>query len=161
MIAMKSPFAVPTPPNELAVVGENKNDPSQLLLLGADGHYYAYSLPDGDTKEVDPNDDWDVEFPATQELFSITPIDRSLQFLPYERTRSRDGWCFRTLEPSTVLPRRLVARCQIPGGKRCGFVAPLSCWQTSAPRDEKEGRGSGRTVQVETTLTHECSQPDL
>ena len=70
IIVMKIPFADSTPPNELAVVGENKNDPSQLLLLGADGHYYAYSLPEGDTREVDPNDDWDVEFPASQELFS-------------------------------------------------------------------------------------------
>lgn len=70
MTAMKSPFSDPTPPNELAVVGENKNDPSQLLLLGADGHYYAYSLPDGDTKEIDPNDDWEVEATPSQELFT-------------------------------------------------------------------------------------------
>lgn len=69
-IAMKSPFSDPTPPNDLAVIGENKHDPSQLLLLGADGHYYAYSLPEGETEEVDPDDDWEVESTASQELFT-------------------------------------------------------------------------------------------
>jgi hypothetical protein len=67
---MKSPFSDPTPPNDLAVVGENKNDPSQLLLLGADGHYYAYSLPEGETEEVDPDDNWEVESTPSQELFT-------------------------------------------------------------------------------------------
>lgn len=66
---MKIAFSDPEPPNELAVVGENKEDPSRLLLMGSDGHYYSYSLPDGDTREVDPDDDWEVEFPSSQELF--------------------------------------------------------------------------------------------
>ncbi len=50
-----------TPPNELAVVGEKKDDPEQLLLLGVDGHYYAYTLPDGDTEPVEPDENWEVE----------------------------------------------------------------------------------------------------
>lgn len=69
---MKSPFSDHTPPIDLAVIGENKHDPSQFLLLGADGHYYAYSLLGGETEEVDPNedDDWEVESSASQELFT-------------------------------------------------------------------------------------------
>lgn len=57
------------PPNELAVVGEKKDDPEQLLLLGVDGRYYAYTLPWGDTQRVEPDEDWAVEA-TTDELFT-------------------------------------------------------------------------------------------
>lgn len=67
---MKSPFSQPTPPTELAVVGENKRDPSQLLVMGADGSYYAYSLPDGDTRAVEPDDHWTIEPVSSQDLFA-------------------------------------------------------------------------------------------
>ncbi len=67
---MKSPFSDPTPPNELAFVGENKDDPTQLLVMGTDGSYYAYSLPDGDTRVVEPDDHWNVEPTSSQELFT-------------------------------------------------------------------------------------------
>jgi hypothetical protein len=68
---MKSPFPEmnSTPPNELAVVGEKKADPTELLLLGSDGHYYSYSLPDGDPEQVEPDDEWEVETSSTEELF--------------------------------------------------------------------------------------------
>jgi hypothetical protein len=33
-----------------------------LLLLGADGHYYAYSVPDDTTAPVEPDDaTWSIE----------------------------------------------------------------------------------------------------
>jgi heat shock protein HspQ len=67
---MKSPFSEPTPPNELAVVGENKEDPFLLLLMGTDGSYYAYSLSDGNTKVVEPDDHWHIEPPSVQEFFA-------------------------------------------------------------------------------------------
>jgi len=67
---MTVPFAETPPPTELAVVGESKDDPSQLLLLGEDGHYYAYSLPDGATRSVEPDDTWDVETSPEPELFA-------------------------------------------------------------------------------------------
>lgn len=67
---MKIPFSDPTPPNELAVVGENKDDPSQLLVMGTDGSYYAYSLSDEDARVVDPDDHWVVEPVSSQELFA-------------------------------------------------------------------------------------------
>jgi hypothetical protein len=56
-----------TPPNELAVVGEHKEDPEQLLLLGADGHYYAYTLADGNPTPVELDEHWEVEAASTQE----------------------------------------------------------------------------------------------
>ncbi|CAA9280025.1 MAG: hypothetical protein AVDCRST_MAG93-3127 [uncultured Chloroflexia bacterium] len=58
---MKSPFSDSTPPNELTVVGENKDDPTQLLTMGTDGSYYAYSLADEDWRAVEPDDRWVVE----------------------------------------------------------------------------------------------------
>lgn len=67
---MKSPFSNPTPPNELAVVGENKDDSSQLLVMSNDGTYYAYSLPDGNARIVEPDDHWSIEPIASDELFA-------------------------------------------------------------------------------------------
>ena len=68
---MINPLAPPTPPTELAVVGEHKHDPEQLLLLGADGHYYAYSLPDDRTAPVEPDETtWSIEPASSQELFT-------------------------------------------------------------------------------------------
>ena len=59
-----------TLPTELAVVGESKNDPEQLLCLGPEGTYYAYSLPDGESHLVDPDEYWEVEPASTEELFT-------------------------------------------------------------------------------------------
>lgn len=67
---MHVPFTEPPPPTELAVVGESKEDPSQLLLLGEDGQYYAYSLPDGATRTVEPDDTWDIETSLESDLFA-------------------------------------------------------------------------------------------
>ena len=63
-----SPFESPI---ELAVVGENKDDPDQLLLLGDDGQYYAYYLLDDDTRPIEPDVDgeWDVEPSSPDEVF--------------------------------------------------------------------------------------------
>lgn len=60
----------PTPPNELAVVGENKDDPEQLLLRDAEGNYYAYSLPEEDPRPVDPDERWTVEEESIPDLFA-------------------------------------------------------------------------------------------
>lgn len=63
---MKNPFvnnlfSDPSPPTELAVIGENREDPSVLLVVSTDQRYYAYSMQDGDTREVEPDDRWDVQ----------------------------------------------------------------------------------------------------
>jgi hypothetical protein len=59
----------PSPPTEFAVVGENRDDPNQLLLLGADGRHYAYSLSAGDTTPVDPDATWSIDQTQAYELF--------------------------------------------------------------------------------------------
>jgi len=41
-----------------AVIGENRDDPDCLLLLGADGQYYQYQLPEGIPTPTDPDDTW-------------------------------------------------------------------------------------------------------
>lgn len=67
---MKLPFSNPTPPNELAFVGENRDDPSQLLAMGTDGSYYVHSLSDGETRIIEPDDHWVLEPVPSQELFT-------------------------------------------------------------------------------------------
>jgi hypothetical protein len=67
---MKLPQPPDPPPNELAVVGEHKDDPELLLLRDAEGRYYAYDPPAGDPEPVDPGDEWDVEPVPTDELFT-------------------------------------------------------------------------------------------
>ena len=45
-------------PTIFAVVGERRDDPLELLLLGADGHHDADPLPDGPLTLVEPDDAW-------------------------------------------------------------------------------------------------------
>jgi hypothetical protein len=47
-----------------AVVGQHREDPERLLLLGADGQHYALALPDGDPDPVQPDEDWELDPPA-------------------------------------------------------------------------------------------------
>ncbi|MGI8484812.1 MAG: hypothetical protein ACR2OU_11190 [Thermomicrobiales bacterium] len=63
------PHPQPTPPSELIVVGEHRSDPLRLLLLGVDGNYYAYALPEGNPKPIELDDGWVVESPSTHDLF--------------------------------------------------------------------------------------------
>ena len=57
------------PPNDLAVVGENKEDPDQLLLRDAEGNYFAITLPSSDPEPVEADAEWEVEVVPLQELF--------------------------------------------------------------------------------------------
>ena len=59
----------PSLPIELAVVGERTNDPEHLLLIGADGAYYDYAVPSGDTRPIEPDEQWTVESVSLQDLF--------------------------------------------------------------------------------------------
>ncbi len=47
--------------NVFAVVGEHRQEPERLLLLGDDGHYYAYATANGQPTEVDPSDEWQID----------------------------------------------------------------------------------------------------
>lgn len=44
-----------------AVVGEHRDDPDRLLMLGSDGQHYAFHLPDGAATPVEPDEDWRVD----------------------------------------------------------------------------------------------------
>ena len=56
--------------NVFAVVGEHRDDPDHLLLLGTDGQLYDHLLPDGPTVPVEPDHRWalDDALPATEEI---------------------------------------------------------------------------------------------
>jgi hypothetical protein len=42
----------------LAVVGERRDDPNHLLLLGEDGRYYDLRLLDGAAAPIEPDEGW-------------------------------------------------------------------------------------------------------
>ena len=70
---MNLPLPAPPPPSELFVVGERRSDPLCLLLLGVDGQYYAYSLPDENMEPVELDDEWEVEpHPSRSELLQAS-----------------------------------------------------------------------------------------
>lgn len=83
---MNFPHSQPTPPSELIVVGEHRSDPLRLLLLGVDGRYYAYALPEGNPKPVELDDGWAVESPLTHDLF-----DESAALEGYNHGTHREG----------------------------------------------------------------------
>jgi hypothetical protein len=56
--------------NIFAVIGEDRDDPDRLLVLGADGQHYAYHIAEGTTAPVELNDEWtfDPNPPPRDEL---------------------------------------------------------------------------------------------
>ena len=46
------------------VVGELDDNTHKLLLMGADGQYYAYDLLGGDIVALDQDDSWSVDMSA-------------------------------------------------------------------------------------------------
>jgi hypothetical protein len=48
-------------PVVFAVVGEHRDDPTCLLLLGEDGQHDAYRLLDGAVLAIEPDDAWRVD----------------------------------------------------------------------------------------------------
>ena len=57
--------------NVFAVVGEHREEPSRLLLVGDDGHFYAYGTDDGEPVEVEPTDEWDLDREAAAAAFAV------------------------------------------------------------------------------------------
>lgn len=53
--------------NVFAVVGEHREEPSRLLLLGDDGHFYAFGSSAGQPTEVQPTDEWELDPGAAPE----------------------------------------------------------------------------------------------
>lgn len=58
----------PSLPTELVVVGEDRDDPRHLLLLGDDGMFYAWSLLDEHTERVEPDQRWRLTAPLPDEF---------------------------------------------------------------------------------------------
>lgn len=47
--------------NVFAVVGERRDDPDHLLVLGDDGAYYDYTLTTGQAEPTEPGDAWNTD----------------------------------------------------------------------------------------------------
>ena len=58
------------PPTDAAVIGERKDDPDQLLLLGENGSYYAYSIPTDTVAPIEPDENWKMEETDSESLFT-------------------------------------------------------------------------------------------
>ncbi len=58
--------------NIFAVVGEHRDDPDRLLVIGEDGNAYDYKVPTGQFMPTEPQEeDWhvDTEEPDLEEIF--------------------------------------------------------------------------------------------
>jgi hypothetical protein len=51
---------------DFQVIGELKDNPHSLLLMGDDGQCYAYDIIEGEITPLDPDDSWamDLAFPS-------------------------------------------------------------------------------------------------
>jgi hypothetical protein len=49
------------PPWHYEVIGEHLVDPTQLLVIGDDGRFYALDLQDGATSPADFSDEWIID----------------------------------------------------------------------------------------------------
>jgi hypothetical protein len=47
-------------PNEFMVVGEHKEDESELLVKGADGLYYEYDPAHEHFSRIEPDERWEI-----------------------------------------------------------------------------------------------------
>ena len=47
--------------NVFAVVGKHREEPDRLLLVGDDGHFYAYATTDAEPTEVEPSEEWELD----------------------------------------------------------------------------------------------------
>jgi hypothetical protein len=47
--------------NVFAVVGEHRDEPTRLLLIGDDGRYYAYATDAPAPTEVEPSEEWAID----------------------------------------------------------------------------------------------------
>jgi hypothetical protein len=55
--------------NVFAVIGEHREQPERLLLLGGDGRYYTYGSAEGPPVEVKPTEEWELDEVVVEALF--------------------------------------------------------------------------------------------
>lgn len=65
-------------PNEFTVVGENRDDESHLLVVGADGNYYGYSPGHERIIPVVPNERWTL-FASADVLDDVAPAKEGIE----------------------------------------------------------------------------------
>ncbi len=58
--------------NVFAVVGELRDDPNHLLVLGEDGSYYDYALSTGHATPTDPDESWSADASAREREEELT-----------------------------------------------------------------------------------------
>lgn len=60
-------------PNEFTVVGESRDDETQLLVVGTDGMYYGYHPAREQFLPVEPDDGWTMYTSAEEALDDVAP----------------------------------------------------------------------------------------
>jgi hypothetical protein len=55
-------------PNEFMVVGEHREDETELLVKGADGLYYEYDPAREQFSRIEPDDQWEIFHDANEVL---------------------------------------------------------------------------------------------
>ncbi len=55
--------------NVFAVIGEHRERPERLLLLGGDGRFYTYVTAEGPPVEVEPTEEWALDDSPVEALF--------------------------------------------------------------------------------------------
>jgi len=73
----------PAMPNEFTVVGEHRDDETQLLVVGTDGMYYGYQPAREQISPVEPDEHWTV-YPTASEALQDDIAD-AIGFEPISR----------------------------------------------------------------------------
>ena len=55
--------------NVFAVIGEHREQPERLLLLGGDGRFYTYVSDEKAPVEVEPTEEWELDEVGVEGLF--------------------------------------------------------------------------------------------
>ena len=63
---------------DFQVIGELRDNPHALLLMGVDGQYYAYSIIDGEISPLEPDDSWAVDLAYPVEATRPEPTGRRM-----------------------------------------------------------------------------------
>jgi hypothetical protein len=50
-----------------SVIGEHRHEPHRLLLLGDDGHFYAFASNATQPTVVEPTDEWQIDPPSDRQ----------------------------------------------------------------------------------------------
>ncbi len=61
---------------DFQLIGELKDDPHRLLLLGNDGACYAFDTIDGEIAPLEPDDSWAVDIAQAAVPRQEAPVER-------------------------------------------------------------------------------------